>query len=108
MDHCIFCDIINQKIPADIIDQTHDILVIKDHAPQAPVHYLIIPKKHIQDIQALDPADCCLSGKIVAMAKKLSQTSPDVQDFKLLINNGYKAGQRVFHLHAHFLAGSLS
>jgi histidine triad (HIT) family protein len=105
MTDCIFCNIIARTAPAHIIAETDDILVIQDVAPKARVHYLIIPKKHIKDLNAFGPGDCCLMGKMVKMAQKLSQETPGAQDFKFIINNGYAAGQRVFHVHAHFIAG---
>ena len=105
MTDCVFCKIIARIVPAQIKAETDDILVIQDIAPKARVHYLIIPKKHIQDLNAFGPGDCCLAGKMVKMAQKLSQETSGAQDFKFIINNGYNAGQRVFHVHAHFLAG---
>ena len=106
MTQCIFCSIIARTVPAHIIAETEDILVIQDIAPKASIHYLIIPKKHIKDVQSFGPGDCCLAGKIIKMAQKLSLDIPGAQDFRLVFNNGYNAGQRVFHVHAHFLAGS--
>lgn len=104
-DNCIFCDIVSQKIPVPFIQETDDLIVIKDKAPKAPVHYLIIPKKHVADIQSLDNNDHALAGNIVMMARKLSEDLSESKDFKFVINSGKEAGQCVFHLHAHFLSG---
>ena len=106
MEDCIFCKIIEKKIPATVVTENDDIIVIQDIAPKTPIHYLIIPKKHIKDIQSFAPQDCCYGTKMMKMAQKLSQEVEGASDFKFLINNGYNAGQRVFHLHAHFLAGT--
>lgn len=102
---CIFCKIIAREIPSDIILETDDILVIKDIRPKTPIHYLIIPKKHIPDIQSLQPEDRLLAGDIMMTAQHLSSLLPDPQAFRLVSNNGAYAGQIVFHLHVHFLAG---
>jgi histidine triad (HIT) family protein len=103
---CIFCKIIAREVPSEIIEETEDIIVIKDIKPQAPIHYLLIPKKHIKDITSFERTDCCYGSKMILMAQRLAQQNPQVAEFKFLINNGYKAGQRIFHVHAHFLAGS--
>ncbi len=102
---CIFCKIIAKELPATVIAETDQILVIKDINPKAPIHYLIIPKKHIPDITGFDRSDTNLAGQIVLMAKQLAEQLPDAKGFKLLVNNGADAGQVVFHVHFHFLAG---
>ena len=104
-DSCIFCDIISGKIPADIIMQNDDLIVIKDIHPKAPVHYLIIPKKHIKNIASLDDESDYLMSSIARMAKKIAHEKMDDASFRLICNNGAGAGQSVFHLHCHFLAG---
>ncbi len=103
--NCIFCKIIARQLPAKIIAETEDILVIDNIAPKTPVHYLIIPKKHVSDINALTEQDAILAGKMVLMAKQLSENLSNSQSFRLSVNNGIDAGQSVFHLHFHFLSG---
>ena len=102
---CIFCKIIAKEIPAQVIAENNDILVIKDIVPKAPIHYLIIPKTHIADVQSLQDTDGMFAGKMLLMAKQLSQTLPDPAAFKLIMNNGAAVGQSVFHIHCHFIAG---
>lgn len=101
----IFTRIINREIPATIIAENNDLIVLQDIAPKAPIHYLIVPKKEIKDIQSIQPADLFIIQRMIEMAQWLSLNVPGAEHFKLLINSGEKAGQRVFHLHMHFLAG---
>jgi len=102
---CIFCKIICQKIPSKIIRETENIIVLQDIAPKAPIHFLIIPKKHIRDLVSCEKQDISILSEILIVAQTLAQEIPNAASFKLIMNNGYAAGQRVFHLHVHFLAG---
>jgi histidine triad (HIT) family protein len=104
-EKCLFCDIIAKKLPATVIAQNEDILVIQDIAPKAPIHWLIIPKKHVKDIIALDEQTANLVSKMVLMAKKLAREKLNNGSFRLVFNNGSGVGQSIFHLHCHFLAG---
>lgn len=102
--NCIFCKIIAGELPSQIVFQDEDVMVIKDIHPKAPIHYLIIPKKHSKDL--LDaPLSSALTHKLfVEIPKKLAQAA-GVESFNLVVNNGAGAGQVIFHLHVHFLAG---
>lgn len=101
---CIFCKIITGQIPSKKIHETDDLVVLQDIAPKAPIHYLIIPKKHIKNIQSTTDDDQTLLGNVILMAKKISTELSGSQEFKLVSNNGASIGQTVFHLHFHFLA----
>jgi len=105
MQDCIFCKIISDIIPAKKIHETDDIIVIQDIAPKAPVHYLIIPKKHILNIQSCSQGDQEMLGNILLTAHYLSSLLEGNREFKLVSNNGKSVGQSVFHIHFHFLAG---
>ena len=102
---CIFCKIIAKELSAKIIDEDQDCIVIEDITPKAPIHYLSIPKKHIDYLHDIKSEDTQLMGKLMWMAKKLGSKLPDPKAFGLIINNGEDAGQSVFHLHCHFLSG---
>ncbi len=105
MNDCIFCKIIASS-PQAFLFEEEDLVVIKDIAPKAPIHYLIIPKKHVKDIQSLDTQNLSLGTSMFSMAQKIAREIPQAQDFRFVINSGPASGQRVFHLHAHFLSGS--
>ncbi|HTM06364.1 MAG TPA: HIT domain-containing protein [Patescibacteria group bacterium] len=103
--NCIFCKIIQGTIPATFIAQNDHALVIKDIAPKAPVHYLIIPKIHVPDMIHLTEDQYVIGSHLFALAHEVGSSLTDKPDFRLIINNGADAGQSVFHLHMHLLAG---
>lgn len=106
MQDCIFCKIVNKEIPADVVYEDQDILVFKDVNPQAPVHMLLIPKKHIPTFFDLEPGDEAILGRLhqaaVQVARDLGLTETG---FRLVANCREDAGQVVFHIHYHLLAG---
>tara|TARA_B100000900_G_C20158640_1_gene544964 strand:+ start:90 stop:431 length:342 start_codon:yes stop_codon:yes gene_type:complete len=99
----IFSKIINKDIPANIIFEDDLSILIEDISPQAPIHYLAIPKKEITGISDLSREDRELMGHIMLMIKE-QMTIKGIKDYRLVINNGTEAGQTVFHLHVHVLA----
>ncbi len=102
---CIFCKIISGQIPAKIITQSSNLIVIADIVPKAKIHYLIIPKKHVQNLLVCDLQELQIGSEIFLMAQELARHL-NISDFRLINNNGSGAGQSVFHLHFHFLAGA--
>ena len=103
---CIFCRIIENQVPSTKILENDTVLVIKDIHPKAPIHYQILPKKHIKNFHDLSPEDHKLAGDLLFAAQKIAQQLPPPASFKLLSNNGKEAGQVVMHAHIHFLAGT--
>ena len=105
---CIFCKIIDGKIVSETIVETDISIVIKDIAPHAPIHLLIIPKKHIVNVKEIAKNELYIVTDMFSIAQELGQKVHGASDFKLIINNGKNAGQHVFHLHMHFLAGKIN
>ncbi|RQP11327.1 MAG: histidine triad nucleotide-binding protein [Microbacteriaceae bacterium] len=104
----IFERIIAREIPADIVYEDERVIAFRDIAPQAPVHLLVVPKTaEYADVTALAAADPELLAHVVATAKDLAAEHAD-GDFRLVFNTGANAGQTVFHVHAHVLAGGLA
>ena len=105
-EECIFCKIINGEIPAQKVVETDELIVVKDIHPKAPYHYLIVPKKHIADLRDFEQEEMHLGGKMFALAQQISKDLGDIP-FRLVISNGHDAGQRIYHIHMHFLAGKI-
>lgn len=103
MTDTIFTKIINREIPANIIFEDELCIIIEDISPQAPLHYLAIPKKEIIGVSDLDDNDNEIMGHLMLTIKKQMQNI-NVLNYRLVINNGSEAGQTVFHLHIHILA----
>lgn len=105
MSQTLFEKIINKEIPADILYEDDISIVIKDISPQAPTHLLIIPKKVIPKLSDATKEDQEILGHIMLVAGKIADDLGLDETFRLVVNNGAKAGQSVFHLHLHLLSG---
>ncbi|MFT3799168.1 HIT domain-containing protein [Microbacterium sp.] len=104
----IFTRILNGEIPSEIIAETANVFAIRDIAPQAPVHLLVIPKTPAyRDVVELAAGDPALLAEIVDVAHRLAEEHAG-GDFRLVFNTGAAAGQTVFHVHAHVLGGGLA
>jgi histidine triad (HIT) family protein len=101
----IFGKIIAGELPCEKVFENERILAIKDRYPAAPVHILIMPKKEIPNLQALQPEDFPLISEIISVAQKLAKEFEIEDGYRLLSNNGEEAGQTIFHLHFHLLGG---
>jgi histidine triad (HIT) family protein len=102
LSDCLFCKIIAGKIPASVEFQTERVTVFHDIHPQAPIHLLVIPNAHVENVsQTLDKA---IFADVMAAAREIA-AQMGLTDYRLVVNNGAGAGQSVFHLHMHLLAG---
>lgn len=105
-NNCIFCKIINKEAKAEIIFEDDKIIVFKDIYPKAPVHWLFVPKKHIPTHMEITEEDKEIMGHLHIITQKVAQEN-NVNHYKLIMNCGYEAGQRVFHIHLHLLSGKI-
>ena len=105
MDESIFIKILNKEIPGDIVYEDNECFAIKDINPQAPIHLLIIPKKHIAKVSDANDEDRELLGSLLLASKKIAKKFNLDDNYRLVVNNGSKAGQTVFHIHIHLLGG---
>jgi histidine triad (HIT) family protein len=105
MTETIFSKIIAREIPADIVYEDDLCLAFRDINPQAPVHILVIPKKAIPMLTEADGDDRDILGHLLQSAARIAEQEGVADAFRLVINNGEQAGQSVFHLHVHILAG---
>lgn len=115
MDNCLFCKIAAKQIPATVVYEDDELLAFKDINPAAPVHLLIIPKKHVSTLSEVQPEDTVVLGKMLALAPKLAaehgvavqydaEGNP-TRGYKTLINSGPDGGQVIYHLHMHIYGG---
>ena len=105
MADTLFTKIINRQIPSTIVYEDDLCIAIKDINPQAPTHLLLIPKKPIDRLASAQAEDQALLGHLLLVAGKIARQLEMGDSFRLVINNGEQAGQTVFHLHLHLLAG---
>jgi len=106
MTDCLFCKIIKGEIPTEFLYQDEEIVAFRDINPKAPVHILIVPKKHIEKLQTVSDNEKSLLGQTLLVAKKIAEREKIAQSgYKVCLNCGEGAGQIVPHLHLHLLGG---
>lgn len=106
MEDCLFCKIIKGKIPCEKVYEDEEILAFHDIHPAAPIHILVIPKKHITSLAQLEKEDEAIVGKIYAVINQIAEEKGFKQDgYRVIVNCGKNGGQEVMHLHFHLLAG---
>ena len=103
---CLFCNIISKDIPADIVYEDDKVLAFRDINPQAPIHILIIPHKHISTINDATTDDQELLGYMILTAARIAKDNGVAESgYRLVVNCNAQGGQTVFHVHLHILAG---
>ena len=103
--HCPFCRIVRGEVTSDTVFEDSDVLAFHDIRPAAPVHFLIIPKSHVDSLLTTGSEHEALLGKMTALAPRLAKEQGCDNGFRLVINNGPDGGQEVNHLHIHILGG---
>jgi len=102
---CIFCKIVDGKIPSRKLYEDDEMLAFHDIAPWAPVHLLLIPKRHVPSMVEVSADDAPLLGKMMAMIPQLMRDSGVTNGFRIIVNTGQDGGQEVPHLHLHAIGG---
>jgi histidine triad (HIT) family protein len=105
MSDCLFCKIGSGEIPSEKLYEDEDLYAIRDINPQAPVHLLIIPQKHLASLDDASAGDQALMGRILLTAQRLAREEGVQAGYRVVNNCGASAGQSVFHIHFHLLAG---
>ena len=107
-DSCLFCKIIQKKIPAKIVFENDEIMAFEDIRPQAPIHIMVIPKRHIEKVCELAKDDAEAVGNLVLAAKEIAKKKGvEHSGYRLVMNCNKDAGQEIFHLHLHLLGGRI-
>jgi len=104
MTECIFCKIIKKEIPKDVEYEDEKVISFKDIHPKAPVHFLIVSKKHIASVNHLEKEDQELVGNLFLVGKTIAREK-NLKGYKLVVNVGREGGQMIDHLHLHLLGG---
>jgi histidine triad (HIT) family protein len=105
-DECLFCKIAQKKVASKIVHEDHDIVAFHDINPVAPVHVLVVPKEHMDNLNEMGKGDDALLGKSLRLAAKLADDlGVGESGYRIVINNGVQGGQTVPHLHLHLIGG---
>ncbi len=103
---CLFCDIVEGKIPAKIVKKDKDVVAFRDIDPQAPTHVLVVPAKHIGTLNDVSGDDAALIGKMVQTARQIAvEDGIDQSGYRMVLNCNKDGGQSVYHIHLHLLGG---
>lgn len=105
MSDCIFCKIVEGKIPSRKVYEDEDMLAFHDINPVAPVHFMIIPKVHVDSLGVCDDSHARVLGRMMAMAGRLAREEGATDGFRTIVNTGRVGRQDVYHLHIHIIGG---
>ena len=104
-DNCIFCKIVRGEIQSKKVYEDDDIFAFHDIHPLAPVHFMMIPKRHVASLAECDASHQAVLGKILALAPRLAREQRSTDGFRIIINTGRVGQQEVYHLHVHIIGG---
>lgn len=102
---CLFCDVLEKKVPATVVYEDEHALAFRDIRPVAPTHVLVIPKEHIEGVRHLEPGHVEAMGRLLVAARRVADQENLTDGYRLVINDGDAAGQTVHHVHIHVLGG---
>jgi histidine triad (HIT) family protein len=103
---CLFCKIVSREVPSDIVFETDEVLAFRDVRPVAPVHALVIPKRHLTSLHDAAAGDAALLGQMLIVAREVAEKlGLGASGYRVVLNTGRDGGQSVFHLHVHVLGG---
>ena len=105
MDNCLFCKIARGEIPSRKVYEDDEVLAFHDIHPAAPVHFMLIPKLHLDSLVQADETHAALLGRMMVLAPRLAREQGLANGFRTVINTGKGGGQEVFHLHIHIIGG---
>lgn len=104
MSNCVFCKIVNKEMETPILYEDDKLVVFNNINPSAPVHILIVPKKHVESIKKVEEEDRDLLGEMILRASKIA-SEKNLEGYKLIFNVGRKGGQEIDHIHLHLIGG---
>jgi histidine triad (HIT) family protein len=102
--NCLFCRIVKREIPASIVHEDETVLAFRDIAPKAPTHLLVVPKRHLPKLSEAKDSDAPLLGTVLGTLSRIA-AKEGLTEYRVVVNNGASAGQSVFHVHFHLMAG---
>jgi histidine triad (HIT) family protein len=105
VDECIFCKVVRGKISAYILYKDDHVVAFHDINPQAPVHFMLVPKRHIDSLATCQDSDAAVLGRMFAMVGRLANQQGATDGFRTIVNTGRVGRQDVYHLHIHILGG---
>lgn len=107
MEECIFCKIINKELSANVLYEDAEVMVFETIKPLAPVHVLIVPKKHIESVDKLEDSEADLAGKLILVGRSIARDLKISENgYKMMFHVGKHGGQEINHLHLHLLGGA--